>query len=277
MRRTWITGAVAATAVLAFGISPVLAATTQTVTVKPGNTLWTLSKQYGTTVQALQAANPSVNPMNLQVGTVLKLPAKASASNTVVVQPGQTLWLIARAHGLSVQALQAANPHVNPMNLQVGTTLTVPASKTAPPAKTSQPPTTTRTAATAQNQTTAQQNLYWMERVINAEAGGLSLQAQIAVGDVVMHRLKAGGYGTTVHDVVFQVISGHYQFTSVANGMIYSTPSAASDQAAVDVLDHSSDVVPGAMVFYNPAKTPGTSWVRRQPILKTIGPLVFAK
>ncbi len=270
MRRTWITGAAAAAAVLAFGISPVFAAT-QTVTVKPGNTLWTLSKQYGTTVQALQAANPSVNPMNLQVGTVLKLPAKTSASNTVVVQPGQTLWLIAHAHGVSVQALQAANPHVNPMNLQVGITLTLPASRTAPPAKASQPSTT------IQPSTTAQQNLYWMDHVINAEAGGLSLQAQIAVGDVVMHRLKAGGYGSTVHDVVFQVISGHYQFTSVANGMIYSTPSAVSDQAAVDVLDHNTDVVPGAMVFYNPSKTPGASWVRRQPILKTIGPLVFAK
>lgn len=266
MRKSWITGAVAA-AVFGLAVTPAFAAA-QTVTVKPGNTLWSISRQYGTTVQALQAANPNVNPMDLAVGTMLTLPASSSQPasvklNTVVVQPGQTLWLIARAHGVTVQTLQAANPGVNPANLQVGKRLVLPSAVAS-------------TAASA-TPSTAQQNLYWMEHVINAEAGGLSLQAQIAVGDVVMHRMRAGGYGSTVRSVVFQVISGHYQFTSVANRSIYNPPAATSDQAAVDVLSKGSEVVPGAMVFYNPAKTPASSWVRKQPTIKQIGPLVFAK
>lgn len=195
--------------------------------------------------------------------TSMAVPAFA-ASNTVTVQPGNTMWTISHAYGVNMQALEAANPSVNPNDMLVGTVLHLPG--------------TTSTASVQPATTsTAQQNLYWMEHVIHAEAGAESLDAQIAVGDVIMHRLEAGGYGSTVHDVVFQVIAGHYQFTSVANGYIYSTPNASSIQAAEDVLWYGKDVAPGAMVFYNPSMTPAASWVRAQPYITTYDSLVFAK
>lgn len=195
--------------------------------------------------------------------TSMAVPAFAAA-NTVTVQPGNTMWTISRTHGVNEQALERANPRVNPNDMLVGTLLDLPGTT---------PSASVHSAAAS----LAQQNLYWMEHVIHAEAGGESLDAQIAVGDVIMHRLEAGGYGSTVHDVVFQVIAGHYQFTSVANGYIYSTPSASSLQAAEDVLWHGKDVAPGAMVFYNPSMTPSTSWVRAQPYITTYDNLVFAQ
>lgn len=186
------------------------------------------------------------------------VPAFAATSNTVTVQPGDSMWSIAQSYGISTQSLESANPAVNPMDLLVGTRLTMP-------------------GQSASNSSNTSSNLYWMEHVINAEAGGQSLQAQIAVGDVVLHRMEASGYGSTVQDVVFQQSNGHYQFTSVANGYIYSTPNASSMQAATDVLVNHQDVVPGAMVFYNPAQTPSGSWVWSQPRITQIDNLVFAK
>jgi N-acetylmuramoyl-L-alanine amidase len=187
-------------------------------------------------------------------------PAFAATSNTVTVKPGDTMWLIAKAHGIKVQALENSNPTVDPYDMLVGTVLKLPEG-----------------SANTKSTTATSENLYWMEHVIHAEAGGESLQAQIAVGDVILHRMNHGGYGRTVKDVVFQVQNGHYQFTTVANGYIYSTPNESSKQAAKAVLENHTDVVPGAMVFYNPGETPANSWVWSQPTITRIGKLVFAK
>lgn len=311
MSKLWMAGAAAFVA-FSMGTTPVWAAS-RTVTVQPGQTMWTIAHANAVSVNGLEAANPSVNPLDLQVNTVLSLPS------TVTVKPGDTLWKISLTHATTVAALEAANPGVKPRDLLIGTVLNVPsaanpaspatakaapeaaspatanavseaapeaASEAAPkavakPTPKSTPKPTPKAAPKAASPTaassTASQNLYWMEHVIYAEAGGLGLQAQIAVGDAVLHRLQTGQYGSTVKAVVFQVSSGHYQFTSVANGQIYHTPGATSVTAAVDVLNHGTDEVPGALVFYNPAKTPANSWVRKQPVIAQIGPLVFAK
>ena len=248
------------TALLLIGVGamPALAAS-NAVTVEPGNTMWTIANANGISVQALLAANPKVNPNDLLVGTVLQLPM-----TTVTIKPGDTLWIIANENGVSVQELIAANPSVNPNDLIIGSVLQLPRSTT-----------TTVTTTNGASSTISQQNMYWMEHVINAEATGETLQAQIAVGDVILHRMN-DGYGSTVQQVVFQVNSGHYQFTSVANGFIYSAPSPSSIQAAKDVLDNGEDIVPGALVFYNPAQTPASSWVRTQPFIAQIDHLVFS-
>lgn len=257
-----------------FGVSTALAAT---VSVQSGDTLWKIAKSHGVSLQALQSANSGINPNNLLLGTVLQLPSSTATGGTAsgsqyVVKQGDTLWLIARRFHVSVSNLMAANASMNPANLQVGKRLVIPATSTS-----SSGASVSASTSTAGNATIAAQNLYWMERVINAEAGGEPLQAQIAVGDVILHRLQDGTYGKTVYDVVFQVINGHQQFTSVANGYIYSVPTASSISAAKDVLSNGQDVVPGAMVFYNPLQTPATSWVRSQPIITQISNFVFAK
>ncbi|WP_041695733.1 cell wall hydrolase [Alicyclobacillus acidocaldarius] len=258
--RTWIAGcAMVATAALS-----VSNASAETVTVEPGQSLWTIAHSHGLPVQLVEDANPDVNPQNLPIGSSVKVPEVEN----VTVKRGDTLFLLGKRFGVSTSEMLAANPAVNPLNLQVGSTVRVPVG----PSRSSHVP----QAHVAASTPATSSELYWLEHVIHAEAGGEPLQAQIAVGDVIMHRIQAGGYGNTVQQVVFQVSDGHYQFESVANGYIYSQPDAQNVQAALDALN-GDDVVPGALVFYNPSETPSGSWVWSQPVVSKIGHLVFAK
>lgn len=244
------------------GIPSAFAATH--VTVKPGDTLWKLSQTSGDSLQQIETANPAVQPNHLQIGSSIVLP---QASRQITARAGDTLWNLSRQYGVSMAALTASNPSVDPQNIQIGSTIVIPSRNLK----------ATSAAASTQQTNLYAQNLYWLARVIHAEAAGEPKNAQIGVGDVVMHRLHDSGYPNTVHSVVFQKINGHFQFTCVENGTIYHAPDAVSIQAAKDVLNHHTEVVPGAYVFYNPAKTPNGSWVWNQPTIARIGDFIFAK
>lgn len=125
----------------------------------------------------------------------------------------------------------------------------------------------------------ARANRYWMAHVIYAESGGESYDTQVAVGDVVYHRMHSSTFGDTgsVYDVVFQRTNGVYQFSCVPNRSIYKTPSASAWRAADAVLHEHVDLVPGAYVFDNPSEVSADNWVEKQPYLATFGHLVFAK
>jgi LysM repeat protein len=100
-----------------------------TYTVRPGDTLWSIAQAQHISVAALASANGMTTSQVLQVGRVLRLPvatatsaASATASTTSAagttviarsgvyqVKPGDTLWGIAQALGLSPDALAQAN------------------------------------------------------------------------------------------------------------------------------------------------------------------------
>lgn len=93
-----------------------------THTVKSGETLYGISRKYGLTVEALRSANPGINPEELLVGHVLKIP---TAKRAHVVKAGDTLWGIARANGTTVSALKALNPKVNADDLRIGSSIVI--------------------------------------------------------------------------------------------------------------------------------------------------------
>jgi N-acetylmuramoyl-L-alanine amidase len=103
------------------------------------------------------------------------------------------------------------------------------------------------------------------------------MSAKLAVGQVVMNRVHSPEFPDTVHDVVFQRTCGVYEFSPVANGTIYNTPSAESIQAAKEVLSGSVNIVPSALVFYNPSLTSKGNWVRQRHVIESIGHLTFAE
>lgn len=89
-------------------------------------------------------------------------------------------------------------------------------------------------------------DLYWLSRVIYAEAGNQSLEGQIGVGNVVLHRLEGEEFAG--QDTVYDVIFAKNQFDVVANGMIYMEPSESAVIAAKIALE-GCDVVSGATYF----------------------------
>ena len=84
-------------------------AAAETVTVRPGDTLWAIAQRYDTTVESLMAANGLSRP-DLRPGETLMLPGgDAPAPEVWTVSPGDTLYDIATATGVSVDELVAWN------------------------------------------------------------------------------------------------------------------------------------------------------------------------
>lgn len=79
-------------------------------------------------------------------------------------------------------------------------------------------------------------DLYWLSRIIEAEAGGEPFVGKIAVGNVVMERTLAPEFPDTVEEVIFDRRYG-VQFTPAYSGSIYNSPSADSIIAAKLALE----------------------------------------
>ena len=112
-------------------------------------------------------------------------------------------------------------------------------------------------------------DLYWLSRIIHAESRGESLEGQIAVGNVVLNRVKSKEFPNTVSGVIFDRRHA-VQFEPVANGTLYQTPNTQSVEAAKRALDGES-VVGNALYFYAPALSQGT-WINANRVYHmTIG------
>lgn len=114
-----------------------------------------------------------------------------------------------------------------------------------------------------------EEDLYWLSRIISAESRGEPLIGQIAVGNVVLNRVKSGEYPDSIKDVIFD---SRYaiQFEPVANGTVYDEPAASSVLAAKLCLE-GADVVGDCMYFFAPALSPGTWIVSNRTYFTTIG------
>jgi LysM repeat protein len=95
-------------------------------TVQRGENLYRIALRYGTSVDAIVAANNLTNPNAVKAGQVLLIPATSPAGTTsYVVQPGDTLYSIARRFGKSYQTLAAQNGITPPYTIKVGQTLVI--------------------------------------------------------------------------------------------------------------------------------------------------------
>lgn len=91
----------------------------------------------------------------------------------------------------------------------------------------------------------SEEDLYWLSRVINAEAGSewLADSFQQDVGSVVLNRTKDDRYPNTIKDVIFQ--KGQYE--CVQNGRIFDEPSAKSVANAEKILKNGSTLPLGVV------------------------------
>lgn len=120
------------------------------LTVQWGDTLSGIAQRCGTTMSAIQAANPGLGWW-VYAGQVLYIPGGSSydpgyyppAGSTYVVQPGDTLKKIADRIGVSWRDLLAVNPQIyNPSLIYVGQVINLPGGVVVPPPVYTPPPAT---------------------------------------------------------------------------------------------------------------------------------------
>lgn len=92
--------------------------------------------------------------------------------------------------------------------------------------------------------------VYWLSRIIEAEASGEPYSGKVAVGEVILNRVQSNEFPNTIWKVIFDDTYA-IQFEPVANGTIYNTPSNESINAAKEALD-GSNYVKGSLYFLNP-------------------------
>jgi N-acetylmuramoyl-L-alanine amidase len=109
-------------------------------------------------------------------------------------------------------------------------------------------------------------DIYWMSRIIFSEARGECLAGKIAVGGVIMNRIKSPDFPDTVYGVVFDKRFG-VQFLPAYNGLIYRTPSEECIIAAKIALDGGNTA--GDSLYF--AATTKCWASRNRPYTMTIG------
>ncbi len=113
-------------------------------------------------------------------------------------------------------------------------------------------------------------DVYLLAKLIHAEARGESYQGQVAVGAVVLNRVKSASFPNTISGVIYQ----KYAFTCVADGQINLAPNASAQKAATDAMN-GWDPSGGALYYYNP-KIATSSWIFSRKTVAVIGNHVFA-
>ncbi len=96
-------------------------------TVQPGETLTAIAQQYGSTVDAMLAANQLANPDAIAVGQTLVAPAAAFPLVRVEAQPRDTIASLAQRLGVPPADLQAINRWQPGRRLAPGQDLLAPA------------------------------------------------------------------------------------------------------------------------------------------------------
>lgn len=116
-------------------------------------------------------------------------------------------------------------------------------------------------------------DLQLMARAINGEARGEPYEGQVAVGAVILNRVKNSQFPNTVAGVIYEKGA----FTAVADGQINVPIKQGSTvlKAAQDAMN-GWDPTNGCIYYFNP-NTATNKWIWSRPLVKTIGKHRFCK
>lgn len=104
-----------------------------------------------------------------------------------------------------------------------------------------------------------------LARLISAEARGEPYSGQMAVGAVVLNRIKHPSFPNTLPGVIYQ--SG--AFTCITDGQFNQPVAESAYRAARDALN-GVDPSGGAIYYFNPS-TATSSWIWSRPLITVIG------
>jgi Predicted glycosyl hydrolase len=100
-------------------------------TIQEGDTLWNLSQTYGVSIESIVGLNPGIDPMNLQIGLTVCIPAvpmpiTSQSKFAYSIGKCDTIRGIARKFYVSVDSILQINPGLDLRCLVVGTIIFVP-------------------------------------------------------------------------------------------------------------------------------------------------------
>ena len=126
-------------------------------------------------------------------------------------------------------------------------------------------------SSSSSSSTNNSSNVELLAKVIYGEARGEPYTGQVAVGAVIMNRVRSSQFPNTIAGVVYQ--SG--AFDAVADGQVNLTPDSTARKAAQDALN-GWDPSYGAIYYFNPS-TATNKWIWSRPLTVTIGKHRFCK
>lgn len=114
-------------------------------------------------------------------------------------------------------------------------------------------------------------NVTLLAKAIYGEARGEPYAGQVAVGAVIMNRVKSSKFPNTISGVIYQ----RGAFDAVSDGQINLNPDSTAKKAAQDALN-GWDPSYGAIYYFNPS-TATNKWIWSRPLTVTIGKHRFCK
>ena len=112
--------------------------------------------------------------------------------------------------------------------------------------------------------------VYLLAKTIYAEGRGEPYSGQVAIGAVILNRIRSPQFPNTISGVVYQ----KHAFTAVTDGQINLTPNETAMKAAKDAIN-GWDPTGGALYYYNPAVAT-SAWIFDRQTVTVIGKHVFA-
>ena len=116
----------------------------------------------------------------------------------------------------------------------------------------------------------SESDVYLLAKAIYAEGRGEPYTGQVAIGAVVLNRVRDSAFPNTVSGVIYQ----KHAFTAVTDGQINLTPNDTALRAARDAIN-GWDPTGGALYYYNPAIAT-SAWIFDRQTVTVIGRHVFA-
>lgn len=113
-------------------------------------------------------------------------------------------------------------------------------------------------------------DLYLLAKTIYAEGRGEPYAGQVAIGAVILNRVRSSSFPNSVSGVVYQKGA----FTAVSDGQINLSPDSTAMSAAQDAVN-GWDPTGGAIYYYNPAVAT-SAWIFSRKTVTVIGKHVFA-
>ena len=115
----------------------------------------------------------------------------------------------------------------------------------------------------------SQNELDLLAQLISAEARGEPYNGQVAVGAVVLNRVKHPSFPNSISAVIYQPLA----FSCIDDGQFYEPIAESSRRAARDAIN-GVDPSGGAIYYYNP-KTATSKWILNRPVIGKIGAHLF--